>query len=70
MIICKSPAEIEKLRRSGRIVREVLEELRDRVKPGMTTLELEKYTEKRLAELRPSRLLRVTGAIPAVCAPR
>jgi len=52
MIICKSPAEIEKLRRSGRIVREVLEELRDRVKPGMTTLELEKYTEKRLAELK------------------
>lgn len=52
MIICKSPAEIEKLRRSGRIVREVLEELRDRVKPGMATLELEKYTEKRLAELK------------------
>lgn len=52
MIICKSPAEIEKLRRSGRVVREVLEELRDRVKPGMTTLELEKYTEKRLAELK------------------
>jgi methionyl aminopeptidase len=52
MIICKSPGEIEKLRRSARIVREVLEELRDRVKPGMTTLELEKYTEKRLAELK------------------
>lgn len=52
MIICKSPAEIEKLRRSGRIVREILEDLRDRVKPGMTTLELEKYTEKRLAELK------------------
>jgi methionyl aminopeptidase len=52
MIICKSPAEIERLRRSGRIVREVLEELRDRVKPGMTTLELEKYTERRLAELK------------------
>lgn len=51
MIICKSPAEIEKLRRSGRIVRGVLEELRDRVKPGMTTLELEKYTERRLSEL-------------------
>lgn len=51
MIICKSPAEIEKLRRSARIVREVLEELRDRVKPGMTTLDLEKYTEARLAQL-------------------
>lgn len=52
MIICKSPAEIEKLRRSGRVVREVLEELRDRVRPGMTTLELEKYTVRRLAELK------------------
>jgi len=51
MIICKSPAEIEKLRRSARIVRGILEELRDRVKPGMTTLELEKYTETRLAQL-------------------
>jgi methionyl aminopeptidase len=50
MIICKSPAEIEKLRRSGRIVRGILEELRERVKPGVTTLELERYTEKRLAE--------------------
>ena len=30
----------------------MLEELRDRVKPGMTTLELEKYTERRLAELK------------------
>jgi methionyl aminopeptidase len=52
MIICKSPAEIEKLRRSGRVVREILEELREYVKPGMSTLELERYTEKRLAELK------------------
>jgi methionyl aminopeptidase len=51
MIICKSPAEIEKLRRSGRLVREVLEEVRDRVRPGVSTLELEKYVEKRLAQL-------------------
>ncbi len=52
MIICKSPAEIEKLRRSGRIVRGILEELRERVKPGVATLELERYVEKRLAELK------------------
>lgn len=50
MIICKSPAEIEKLRRSGRLVREILEELRGQVRPGVSTLELEKYAEKRLAE--------------------
>jgi methionyl aminopeptidase len=51
MIICKSPAEIEKLRRSGRMARAILEETRDRVRPGGTTLELEKHVEKRLAEL-------------------
>lgn len=51
MIICKSPAEIEKLRRSARMARAILEETRDRVRPGVTTLELEKHVEKRLAEL-------------------
>jgi methionyl aminopeptidase len=52
MIICKSPAEVEKLRRSGRIVRQLLGEIRDQVRPGITTLELEKFVVKRLKELR------------------
>ncbi|HKS96805.1 MAG TPA: type I methionyl aminopeptidase [Terriglobia bacterium] len=51
MIICKSPVEIERLRRSGRMVREILEEMRDRVRPGVTTLELERHAEKRLVDL-------------------
>ncbi|MGB7592473.1 MAG: type I methionyl aminopeptidase [Terriglobia bacterium] len=51
MIICKSPAEIEKLRRSGRMVRGLLEELRERVQPGVSTLDLEKYIERRIAQL-------------------
>ncbi len=51
MIICKSPAEIEKLRRSGRMVRGLLEELRERVHPGVSTLDLEKYIERRIAQL-------------------
>jgi len=51
MIICKSPAEIEKLRRSGRMVRQVLGEIRERVKPGTTTLELEKFVARRFKEL-------------------
>jgi len=51
MIICKSPAEIERLRRSGRMVRGLLEELRERVQPGVCTLDLEKYVEKRIAQL-------------------
>ncbi len=52
MIICKSAAEIEKLRRSGKLVREILEETRSLVQPGVTTLDLEKFVEKRLAQAR------------------
>lgn len=51
MITCRSPQEIEKLRRSGLLVTQLLEELRDQVRPGVTTLELERYVEKRLAEV-------------------
>lgn len=51
MIICKSPAEIEKLRRSGKAARQVLAETKERVRPGETTLELERFVEKRLQEL-------------------
>lgn len=51
MINCRSSAEIEKLRRSGQVVRQLLEEIRERVRPGVSTLELEKYTERRLAQV-------------------
>jgi methionyl aminopeptidase len=51
MIICKSPAEIEKLRRSGRMARGLLEELQERVQPGVSTIELEKYIERRITQL-------------------
>jgi methionyl aminopeptidase len=51
MIICKSSAEIEKLRRSGRMVRQVLGEIREQVRPGLTTLDLEKFVAKRFREL-------------------
>ncbi len=39
------------MRRAGQVVREVLELVRSRVKPGATTLDLEKAAEGRLAEL-------------------
>ena len=51
MIICKSPDEIEKLRRSGQAVRELLEGLRGQVKPGVSTLDLERYVERRTAQM-------------------
>jgi len=51
MIVCRSKSEIEKLRRSGRLVRQLLEETRRQACPGVTTLELEKFVERRLKEV-------------------
>ncbi len=51
MIVCKSAVEIEKMRRSGHIVREVLDHVRALVVPGATTMDLERAAEKRIKEL-------------------
>jgi methionyl aminopeptidase len=50
-IVCKSHSEIEKMRRSGHIVRQVLDELRVMVAPGVTTMELEQHADTRIKEL-------------------
>lgn len=46
MVILKSPEEIEKLKASNGIVAEILMELRDMTRPGITTLELDRYSEE------------------------
>lgn len=51
MIICKTPGEIEKLRQSGQTTREILEELRARIQPGVSTWDLEEFVAKRLKQL-------------------
>ncbi|MGB7583895.1 MAG: type I methionyl aminopeptidase [Terriglobales bacterium] len=50
-IVCKSSAEIEKMRRSGRIVREVLDMLTSLVAPGVATMDLERAAEKKIKDL-------------------
>lgn len=50
-VVLKSSQEIEKMHRAGRVVREVLELVRGKVKPGATTLDLEKAAEARLKDL-------------------
>lgn len=50
-IVCKSPTELEKMRVSGRIVRQVLDTVRTMVKPGVTTMDLERAAEKKIREL-------------------
>lgn len=47
----KSPSEIEKMRRSGRIVATVLKEIQAITKPGMTTADLDEYAEQRIREM-------------------
>jgi methionyl aminopeptidase len=50
-IVCKSPAEIDRMRRSGRIVREVLDLVRSLVRPGATTMDLERAAEQKMRDL-------------------
>ena len=52
----KSLREIEIMRKSSKIVATVLSEIRDLVKPGMSTLDLDCYAEKRIRE---------QGAVPS-----
>src|SRR5690348_18509787 len=42
MIVCKSAAELETMHRAGLVVWDVLNRLRQAVKPGISTLDLEK----------------------------
>ena len=49
-IVCKSQSEIEKMRRSGHIVRQILDELKKMVAPGVTTVDLEKVAEQKIKE--------------------
>jgi len=56
VIVCRSQAELEKMRGAGRLVGEVLTELSAMVAPGVTTADLDEAAEKRI---------RLAGATPA-----
>jgi methionyl aminopeptidase len=56
MISLKSERELNLMRKSGAIVAQILQEMIDRVKPGVTTGELDKFAESRTKEF---------GAVPA-----
>lgn len=51
MINCKSQAELGKMRRSGQIVRQVLEAVKAVVAPGVSTMDLERVAEEKIQEL-------------------
>ena len=50
MIIRKTPAELEKMRRSGLLVYQILEKLREMVVEGVSTLEMETVAEQMIAD--------------------
>jgi len=50
-IVIKTPQELEKMRRSGVVVREVLEYVRGFVRPGATTMDLENAAARKMEEL-------------------
>jgi len=54
------------MRRAGRVVREVLELVRGMVKPGATTLDLDRAAEKRMAELGARPAFKGYHGFPAV----
>jgi methionyl aminopeptidase len=50
MINCKSQAELDKMRRSGQIVRQVLDAVKTLVAPGVSTMDLELAAEEKIKE--------------------
>jgi methionyl aminopeptidase len=50
MIVCRSQAEVEKLRRVNQLVARILAELRAMVAPGVTTAEIDALAETRVRE--------------------
>lgn len=56
MIILKSLQEIEKIRQACLVAADVLEGVRELIKPGVTTLALDEFAERRI---------RAAGALPA-----
>ena len=56
MIEIKTPDEIARMRKASRVVAEVLLQLKSRVKPGVSTAELDRFAEQRVREM---------GAVPA-----
>ena len=55
-LVLKSPAEIEIMHQANRIIRRTLDELGSLIRPGMNTMEIDQFAERRIVE---------AGATPA-----
>ena len=69
MIVLKSPAELEKMRAAGRIVAETLALLESRIKPGVTTAELDLLADREWQRQGAKPAFKGYGGFPyAICA--
>jgi methionyl aminopeptidase len=65
-IVIKTPQEVEKMRRSGAVVREILDHVRGFVKPGATTMDLENAAAAKIVELGATPAFKGYHGYPAV----
>ena len=65
-IILKSPLEIERMRRSNRVVAEILQEVKAAVQPGVKTRELDELAEALLKKHRARSAFKGYNGYPAV----
>ncbi|PLX73100.1 MAG: type I methionyl aminopeptidase [Desulfuromonas sp.] len=69
MIVLKSAKELEKMRVAGRMVAEILAILREKVAPGVTTLELDRLAEAECLKRKAKPAFKGYGGFPySVCA--
>ena len=69
MIVIKSRNEIEKMRRAGKMVAEILQMLREKVRPGVTTLELDRLAERQCTKWKARPAFKGYGGFPfTICA--
>ncbi|MEA3362064.1 MAG: type I methionyl aminopeptidase [Thermodesulfobacteriota bacterium] len=69
MIVIKSVSEIKKMRTAGRMVAEILQMLREQVRPGVTTLELDQLAEKQCVKWKARPAFKGYGGFPfTICA--
>lgn len=69
MIVCRSVAELERMRAAGRLVGDVLAELASKVAPGLTTADLDEIAEKMIADAGAAAAFKGYHGYPAtICA--
>ena len=69
MIVLKSAGELEKMRKAGRMVAEVLAVLREMIRPGVTTLQLDQLAEEKCTKWKARPAFKGYGGFPfTICA--